>query len=531
MNTTALLKVAEIVKLLAAHPGEGEGDRRAVSSPLNGLAGGRPTIGATAIAEAFLAHYRTHVRWCHGSFYEYDQKTGYWRIRTEREMGVRIAAFLNQHPIVNRKIVPYSRSTEADVVGALRGTENIDLTPPCFLDTGKSAEGWAAMENGLLDIEAAAKGEIGTTLPSFTPNFFSTRHFPFKWEPGAQCPRFLRFLEQVQPAPDGREMLQLLAGLLLVSDTSYNAFFVLLGEGGCGKSTFLKIIGGLLGEDNCCSVALAEMSEKHTSHRLTRTLANLVDDSATVDGSKFGQSLAGAEGLLKRVTSGARIHCEPKFVDSWDAPATARCVFCANPPLPQFADRSHALWDRLRIVPFTVRFRGTPEQNSRLADEILADELPGIFAWAVRGLGALRKLKTFPQCEAGAKIIEMHRAECDKESIFLTDRYRYQEGATTPSRSVYKAYAEWCKDGGYFPKNAGNFAGEVRRVFPGVTGPKKSRGTDGQVWRYSNLAPIEEQLPLLNSNHDKPTATSTLQHEPNLRKRLENFLNRGRSSP
>lgn len=462
MNPALQNQMAVADATLAANGEAQPGDGRAATSPANGSKGGRTPVDWGAIAEAYQMHFGTVVRWHKGEFFEYDPERGAYRRTSEREQGARVGAFLRA-PVAP---VKYTVNAERNTVGALRAAFNPHLSPPCFVDTGRSAAGWIAMRNGLLDVAAAARGESGALQP-FTPNFFSTAFLPYEWNPGAPCPRFLRFMEEVLPDPDARGMARMLAGLLLVPDTAYNVFFVLLGEGGCGKSTFLRILGAMLGEENVCSVPLSMIAEKHTSHRLTRCLANLVDDSATTDAAR-GQSLAGVEGVLKQITSGARIHCEPKGVDPWEAPAIARCVFCQNPPLPPFVDRSEAIWDRLRVIPFPMRFRGTAGQNPRLAEEIVAAELPGVFAWAAGGLGALRQLKEFPQSAAGAAIIAEHRGTCDREAAFLADRYTYTPGGFVPSADIRREYCAWCDAEGYRAKNAANFAQDVRRVFPQV---------------------------------------------------------------
>lgn len=489
MNPELERQMKEADAVMAEH-GEAQPadtDGRALTSAANGQNGGRKPIDWGAIAEAYQVHYDTKVRWYKGEFYEYDRKRGAYRRTTEREQGARMGAFL----LSPDSSVLYSVNGEKNALGALRATRDLTLAPPCFADTGQSAAGWVAMQNGLLDVEAAARG-MADALHPHTPDFFSTAFLPYEWTPGAECPRFERFVADVLPDPEAREMAQMLAGLLLVPETCYNVFFVLLGDGGCGKSTFLKVLAAMLGEANVCSVPLAMMAEKHTMQRLTRYLANLVDDSPTADATSHGHSIADVEGVLKKTTEGAPLHVEPKGVDAWDAPATARCVFCQNPPLPHFVDRSAALWDRVRIIPFPRRFRGTAEQNPHLAREIIAEELPGVFAWAVRGLGALRELTQFPQCADGAKVIAEHKEICDREAAFLADRYIYAAGVFTASAEIYTAYRSWCDAEGYRPKSAANFAQDVQRVFRGRVEWTRRYVGGKQVRGFLNIAATPE---------------------------------------
>lgn len=63
--------------------------------------------------------------------------------------------------------------------------------------------------------------------------------------------------------------------------------------------------------------------------------------------------------------------------------------------------------DRLRIIPFTQRFRGTNQEDPMLRER-LVEELPGIFNVALKGLADLKKLKRFPDTKAGKHLKENH---------------------------------------------------------------------------------------------------------------------------
>lgn len=465
-----------------------ETDGRAVTSPANGKKGGRPAVDWGLLAEDFMAKTGCRAIGRKEGTYLYNPAIGAYRLHSPRELDIVAGGYLRGCGAG----IPYSANGERNLAGALRASDgNLSLVPPVFLSTGRSAAGWIAMRNGLLDVEAAARGE-SVVLLDHTPDFFSTYALPYDWNPTAPCPRFMRFMEESQPDAGGRDMCQMLAGLLLVPDTSFQVFWILYGDGGCGKSTYMAIIREMLGRDNVCRVPLADFADKFKVGNLTQKLANLVDDSPTADGMR--NSMNGIEGALKEATGGrATMNFEPKGVDADTSRlVTARCVFCQNPPLPYFVDRSEGLWRRLRVIPFPVRFDGTAARNPHLAEEIIADELPGVFAWAVRGLGRLRPLGGFPQSAAGEAIIAEHRATCDREKTFLGDRYTYSPGAFTPSSVIFAAYKEWCGEEGYSAKGGGNFVQEVRRVFPRVE-HVKMRWMGQQKRGFLNLATVAEE--------------------------------------
>ena len=267
------------------------------------------------------------------------------------------------------------------------------------------AAGWMPMRNTVIDIEAAAKAmERGEPIPreavrAPSPELFVTYGLDYGFDPTARCPKFLKYLSEVQPSEENRERLQMLAGLALVSDCRYNVAFFLCGEAGTGKSVFMNVLAHLVGEDNCCAIPLASLAARFGKTPLTEKLLNIVGDLPTMPESGSANSV---EGFFKQITAGEEIPVERKGVDAYKAPAIARMVFATN-SMPYVADRSKAIWDRLRIIPFNQRIRETKEQNPNLAAEIVAAELPGVLNWALVGLAKLRKLRQFPECPEGRR--------------------------------------------------------------------------------------------------------------------------------
>lgn len=503
MNPDLMKKLDEEKAAFAAH-GEAQppppADGRSKTSAKNGE-GHKETDWKLAAAE-FVARTGRAVEWRREGFYVYEPKKGAYRSRTDKELGAMVSAILPMD-LPNGQVVKCSANAERNILVALRAGERLDLVPSCFLSTGKSAGGWVAMSNGLLDIEAAAdaaaREEPSPGLLPFTPDFFSTFSRPFPWDPEAVCPRWQKFLEEVAPDPQNRTMLQMLAGLLLVEDTRYQVFFDLYGTGANGKGVYKETLQKLIGLENICRVPLPDFTEKFVVGELTQKRVNFVGDAETVDGSrKF--SMGALEGILKEVSGGrdATMKLEPKGVQADTARRVkARCVFLTNSLTP-WVDRTNAIWRRWRLIPFTVTI---PEErmNLDLSEQIAADELPGIFRWAVVGLGALHKLRSFPQSDAGAKIIAEHRDACDRERAFLLEEYEVVPGGFVSSLQVYSEYRTWAAESGLKGILAEpNFRKNVFRVF----GPEVKAGrkyfADGsankQKRAYLNLAKRKQEI-------------------------------------
>ena len=465
--------------------GNDKPDRRAVTSPQNGAA--HKETDWKLAAQEFVSKTGHAVQWRREGFYVYEPKIGAYRPRTDKELGAMISAFLPA-ALPNGQTVKCSANAERNILVALRATDNLDLLPPCFLSTGKPAGGWVAMHNGLLDIEAAARGEPIQPL-RHSADFFSTFARPFDWEPDAQCPMWENLLAEAAPDPENRDMLQMLAGLALTDDVNYQVFFDLYGSGNNGKGVYKAVLQALIGLENICRIPLSDFTEKFVVGELTQKRLNMVGDTETADTATRYRPMGALEGILKEVTGGvdATMKLEPKGVQADTArPVTARCVFLTNTLTP-WIDRTNAIWRRWRLIPFTVTI---PEEkiDKDLANKIISQELPGVFAWAVRGLGKLRQHRTFPQSKAGQAIKDGHREVCDREGSFLRERYEVVQGGSIEVQAVYSAYRSWCEENGIqgiLTKQ--NFSPHVLRVFaaangqPGVEMGRAYFGRDGQA--------------------------------------------------
>ncbi len=450
-------------------------DKRHATSATNGSAGGRPKIPYADIASEYIAsrhmaNRTTILRTWRGGWYRYDGTC--YREWSQGDVEADAMTFLRTtyRDLANKNAL-------ANVMANLRALDLCAIPStvdaPCWLDGDYTpAYGWMAMKNALVNIDALSDqmagvgnhaGEDVSRLP--TPALFSTFGLPYEMPSEAvDAIMWADYLEGVQPAVADRLLLQKLAGLLLVPRT-YNVAFFLYGEGGTGKSVFLHVLTHLVGQANTCCVPLAQFADRFSTWPLTVNLANIVGDMPTENGRG---DLTTLEGVFKDVCDGAHLPIERKFQDASKAPVLARCIFATN-SLPHFSDRSRAIWDRLRIVGFNQRFRETAKENRNLRFDLVRDELPAIFLWAVQGLARLKvdNPHVFPEHSEGAAEKERLRATCDHERTFLSEFYRLAVSSQSwvCATTIYDEYRKWAAANGYRPRGAGNFQDSVRRVF------------------------------------------------------------------
>src|SRR5262249_23227324 len=132
-----------------------------------------------------------------------------------------------------------------------------------------------------------------------------------------------------------------------------------------------------------------------------------------------------------------------------------------------FRDRSDGIWRRLIILPFPVTI---PKDriNRNLRDE-LAEELSGIFNWAVEGARSLKERGHFIEPESSRLAKEEFQREASSARLFLEETCEQDSKSSISKRELYATYKEFCDERGYKPFHEHNFALEVQRVFRGVT--------------------------------------------------------------
>ena len=289
--------------------------------------------------------------------------------------------------------------------------------------------------NGTLDLRT------GELRPHHAGDWL-TRLAPVEFRPDAACPLWERFLHRVM---GGNErliaFLQRAVGYSLTGHTNEQILLLLYGVGANGKSTFLETLRAMLADYS----AITDFNTflKRDSDGARNDLARLVGTRCvSAVEAEAGKPLA--EALVKQLTGGDTITARFLFKEFFDFKPQFKIWLAANHK-PNIGGSDHGIWRRIRLVPFTVTIP-EGERDPRLTAK-LADELPGILAWAVRGCLDWREhgLGVPPEVrEATAS----YREEMDVFGGFLDERCVPAEGVTVQAKDLYAAYTSWCEANG-----------------------------------------------------------------------------------
>ena len=292
--------------------------------------------------------------------------------------------------------------------------------------------------NGVVDLRT------GELLPHDRARLI-TKLVLHPYDPGAPCPTWLAFLDRVLSGK--RELIKFVQkaiGYSLTGRTVERALLILWGTGRNGKSTLLDTMLDLLGD----------YAARTTTDTLLATRDNAIpNDVAALKGKRFvfaseaeeGRRLA--EAKVKDLTGGDTISARFMRGEWFDFRPEFKLWLGTNHK-PDIKGTDHAIWDRIRLVPFNVRIPDQ-EQDRGLKDKLLA-EAPGILAWAIEGCLDWHRDGLGNPAEV-REATSAYRSEMDIIGQFIDDRCTVGPTASATAKELYAAYVSWCGAAGETP--------------------------------------------------------------------------------
>jgi len=334
------------------------------------------------------------------------------------------------------------------------------------------ADAWRLnVSNGTLDLRTGR-------LLRHDPGALITKLAPVEHSTDARCPIWLTFLDRIMRGDvDVIAFLQRALGYALTGDVSEQVMFFLYGTGANGKSTLLNTVHAVLGD--------------YASHTPTETLLlkrgdTIPNDLARLKGARFVTAVEAeggrrlAEARVKQMTGGDPISA--RFLHGeWFDYAPEYKLFCAVNHKPSVKGTDHAIWRRIRLIPFTVTIP-EHEQDRRLGDT-LRGELSGVLRWMLEGCLAWQK-QGLGESEAVKTATGAYREEMDMIAAFLGDCCVIDETSSASKSELYQRYEEWCAAGGEQRMTKSELG--IRLVERGVEDGKSG---SVRLWRGLGLLP------------------------------------------
>lgn len=271
------------------------------------------------------------------------------------------------------------------------------------------------------------------------------------YDQAATCETWLNFLSRIcrddegNTDPDELDYLQRAVGYTLSGDMHEQAFFILYGSGGNGKSTFINVIRHLLGP-------FAKQANTSTfSVQKNKKSAEATPDLAKLYGVRFvvvsepDEGMELAEGLIKQWTGGEEIAARYLHKNEFEFFPVGKLWLNTN-HLPRIKGGDLGIERRIRVLPFTSRIE-KDEQDPYLESRLM-QELPGILNWAIEGYRKLDKhgLATMPK--RAQQLTQEYLSEHDTISNFILECCELggRDRAYASNAALYERYKEWLCD-------------------------------------------------------------------------------------
>lgn len=309
-----------------------------------------------------------------------------------------------------------------------------------------SSVNYITVANGIYDLYT-------DTVQPFTPEIIVKNKIPVPFIPNSYSQVTDKtFNKLAVNDTELRDLFEEILGYALFRRNEYGKFFILTGGGSNGKSSFLKILRALVGENNTSSVALKDLNGRFKTAELFGKLVNLGDD--------IGKGFIKDSAELKNLATGETLVVERKGKDPFDLRNYAKLIFSAN-EVPRIDDKTDGLNRRLMIVPFKARFTNTDiDYDPFIIDKLLSQEsLQYCLVMAINGLKRLIKNNRFTKPKSVTAEIEAYKERNNPVLAFLNNEEPKLENEST--RDIFAQYSEYCVEYGYKPVSRIVFAREV----------------------------------------------------------------------
>lgn len=294
-----------------------------------------------------------------------------------------------------------------------------------------------------------------------------TKIAPVEYVEGAECPAWLRFLEEVLPDQELRVFLKRWFGWCLTGVVKHEILPVFYGTGKNGKSTLVNALLDILGDygQQAPQDLLVVKRREHPTELADLFGRRLVASAEPEENVRLNES------LVKQLTGRERVRARYMRQDFFEFEPTHKLLLLTNhKPIVQGSD--DGIWRRLKVVPFEVSIP-EPKQDKSLPAKLRA-EYPGILQWAIEGCLEWQR-EGLPGAQKIDAASDEYREEQDVIGAFFDECciLDQPEDVHVLMSTLYPAYQEWCKQSGEGALSKKHFGDRLtEKGYPPERGPR-----------------------------------------------------------
>lgn len=257
-----------------------------------------------------------------------------------------------------------------------------------------------------------------------------------------------------------------LAGYCLIRRNNFHKFFVIVGGGGTGKSTFANLIRRLFKPRYVSKVALSQFDQDYHLSTLIGAMVNIDDDASN-------EKVLKDAGRFKSAVAGQPILVRPIYSEPLELMCMATIIILAN-SMPKIQDDSEGLYRRLMLIELNNRITN-PDRD--FENKITDLDMEYFFYKAAEAIHKVLRNGRFSLEEPEEKLKQRFRVQqssinkwCQLE--FVTVEILLNKGL----KMIYQDYKLWCSLCGYGPFNYGNFTDAIVKQYKLTTNYDRALG-------------------------------------------------------
>lgn len=296
-------------------------------------------------------------------------------------------------------------------------------------NVNKFPKHWIPFRNGYYD-------PVERCMMPHSPTYRCTNQIPHDYDPSAKLTgkAIDEWLEFIAPDENDREMLLEFIGYCMTTDTRQQKFLILIGVGGSGKSTLIKLLESIIGAENISNISLSELNQRFASFGLMNKLLNSCADleiTALEDTS-----------LLKKILGEDTIRAEAKGKDAIFFKSYAKLLFSTNELPLILNERSNGFFRRLLIL----RMDRQPSVPDTDFFGHLEAELPYLIQLSVKAVQRMYKRGMILISSNCIEAVQRLRNDSDTVSAWLDEEMCTDDKTEQRERTyLYQKYSAWCE--------------------------------------------------------------------------------------
>ena len=439
--------------------------------------------------ERFRDQYRDMVKYSHtldkwyiwnGKYWEDDERGRITELALKTIRSIVDEANSVTDEDARRELIKHSLKSEN--ISRLKAMLSIasDLNGLTIKPEELDADIWKLnCKNGVLDLKT------GELLPH-DKKYLMTKICNASYDEKASAPTWLEFLNTItNGSKELMRYLQKAIGCCLTGDVSEQSLFILYGTGSNGKSTFIRAVTDLLGNEYAQYTQSKTLMEKKNDTQ-SNDLACL-RGARLVAALELDENQRLSEGFVKSLTGGDKVKARFLYSEYFIfMPQFKIFLSCNHKPI--IKDTTHSFWRRVKLIPFA--YTVPEDKKDKQLPEKLSKELDGILTWAVEGCMLWQKEGLTVPSEVKAAT-EGYRDDMDTFSQFLGESCDFAPEARVANKDLRVVYEQWCRANGEYPVGQKVFSSRlIERGFA-----NKRSGTNGsREWQGIKLKADIEPL-------------------------------------